>query len=125
MTKRITVSFLFLLFLISSFQCKKENNGRLRGILIDEVCGNTIIKITSGDYDPSLVVDSWQDPQTGNTYEKVFAVSNYCQVQGRLTPGQIFDFNFSTSLPQNCVRCLGLRAVPPKFNAIHITTIYD
>jgi hypothetical protein len=86
------------------------------------MCGNVIIKVIDGNYDPSLVVNNWQDPHTGNTYDKVFAVSNFCALPENLTPGQEFSFYFEEGTALNtCVTCMALRAIPPKTNMIRVT----
>lgn len=118
---------ILLSFGVSAFQCRKNNNSYsgecIKGQLIDALCASYVIKITDGNYDPSRVVNNWQDPQSGTTYDKVFAVSNFCDIQGKLTPGQELTFVFEDGGSDNsCVTCMAIRAVPPKSNKIKLTT---
>lgn len=128
MRKILFVPVLLLFFVVTAFQCNKSKNecpegGCLKGVLIDDMCGSIIIKITGGTYDPSRVEASWNDPHTGNTYQNVFTVTNYCDIQGRLTKGQEFYFYFKDNFPPpNCFVCLAIRLAPAKKNIISITS---
>ena len=125
--KKTTIFLVILLsFGVFAFQCKKNNDPYsgecIKGQLIDALCASYIIKITDGNYDPSRVVNNWQDPHSGNTYDKVFAVSNFCDIQGKLTPGQELTFTFEDGDSANdCVTCMAIRPVPPKSNKIKLT----
>jgi hypothetical protein len=122
-----TAFFLILVFSfsVSAFQCKKNNNSYagecIKGRLIDALCGNIIVQVIDGDYNPSLVVNNWHDPQSGNTYDKVFAVSNFCDISG-IIKGQEFNFHFEAGTALNtCPVCAAIRPLPPKANMIKVT----
>lgn len=125
MIKSTFIAILLLTGTASSFQCNKDKNrgACLKGEVIDAMCASYIIKITEGNYDPSLVQDSWQDPQTGNTYTNVFAIANICDLQGKLVAGDKFSFRFTdASLKDDCNTCMAIRPTPSKVNKIRLTT---
>jgi hypothetical protein len=129
MMKSTFIAVLLIGITASAFQCNKKDNNRitcLRGKLIDAMCASYIVQITGGDYDPSLVESNWQDPQTGNSYSNVFAVTNFCELQGNIAPGDEFVFYFTdTSTFENCITCMALRATPAKANKIRLTNCGD
>jgi hypothetical protein len=129
MIKSFSLAILMLAVSAAAFQCKK-NNGRtgecLKGKVIDAMCASYIVQITGGNYDPSLVVNSWQDPHTGNTYTNVFAVSNFCDLQGKIATGDEFSFYFTDdAITEDCATCLAIRPTPSKANKVKLTTSCD
>jgi hypothetical protein len=128
MIKSTFIAVLLIAVTSSAFQCNKDKNRSqcLRGKLIDAMCASYIVQITAGDYDPSRVENNWLDPQTGNTYTNVFAVSNFCGLQGKIAPGDEFNFKFADDAPiEGCITCMALRAAPSKTNKIKLSNCGD
>lgn len=132
MIRSTLITVLLIAVAVSAFQCNKTDNNNhhqtkcLRGKLIDSLCASYIVQITGGDYDPSLVESSWQDPQSGNTYTNVFTVANVCEMQGNIAPGDEFVFFFTDSnMFPSCVTCLAIRPTPSKTHKIRLTNCGD
>ena len=119
---------IFSVCAITGFQCEKDVffSGCLRGRVIDAFCADYIIQVTSGSYDTSLVVSSWPDPVTGITYNNVFSVQNFCELQKALIqPGSEISFRIGGHTSSNsCITCMGLRPTPDKKNVIKLSACF-
>jgi hypothetical protein len=105
-----------LVFLVTALSCNKEtiNSNCLEGKLIDAFCADYIIQITDGEFDRSVADATWTDPVSGNVYQNVFRLKNYCHLQERsISNGTIFNFRISKeNYTNNCVTCLAIRPGP-------------
>ena len=120
MTRLLITLFSFVI--ITGFTCRKDEflTGCLKGIVVDNYCANIIIQVTEGNYDPSLVNQTWEDPLTGMTYNNVFTVRNYCEVQADgIQDGQTISFRIGEEgLNNSCVTCMGIRPTPSRQNIV-------
>jgi hypothetical protein len=119
--KIIVGAFLLLLYPA----CDKENysSGCLEGKVIDAFCADYIIQITGGEFDRSIADTTWTDPVSGNIYQNVFQVLNYCHLQEKnVSRGDKFYFRLSDmNSGNNCVTCLAIRLGPGPAAANRIT----
>ena len=107
----------------SGFYCKRshEHPGQLVGRQInDGVCGNVVIQIISGNFDPSKVIASWKNPTNDSTYSNVFAVSNPCNyAHNGIRKGQRFNFQINDSVSDEaCAHCEIFVPVPSVSHAV-------
>lgn len=114
-----------LVFLVTALSCNKENftSGCLEGKLIDAFCADYIIQITDGEFDQFVADATWTDPVSGNVYQNVFRLKNYCPLQERsISNGDTFTFRISNeNYVNNCVTCLAIRPGPGPVAANTIT----
>jgi hypothetical protein len=115
-----------LLLTATGFQCEKNENVTpcLKAKVIDALCGDIILQIIEGQYDPRLVSSTWTDSQSGAAYSNVFAVANYCEFLGSgAQKGDTVSFRFSPTPANNsCFICLATRPTPDKKNNIILNT---
>ena len=107
--------------------CKKNNEKKacLQGKVILTRCMGTVIQITSGVYDPSLVTPKWRDTlkmKAGEAtieYENVFQLINPCNHQ--LAQGDEIFFAMIEEEEKTCAMCLAADLIPPsQKNAISL-----
>jgi hypothetical protein len=108
----------------ASFRCKKEKGltGCYKGRLeIKGVCMNYTIKVLEGNMDTSLLQSSWTDPNTGSTYQNVFALGSVCNFPPDINQGDEFYFKIGNRSEQGCAVCLAYYPTPPKHLSITVT----
>lgn len=125
--------YLYLLMLFTMFTvitCKKNKEtgntetstcytGRLE---IKGLCLNYTIKLLKGPLDTNLIEKSWQDPQTGKTYENVFALGSYCTFPPDIKQGDEFYFTLDDKpSPLQCVVCQAYYPKPTKHLSIVVS----
>ena len=70
------VAFIFLL----NIACNKSSNSPtacFKGkLVLKGICMNYVIQITEGNVDSSLYEISWQNPESGITYQNVFGLES-------------------------------------------------
>ncbi len=93
-----------------------------KGILVKKgLCGERVIRIVSVIRDGVSYAAQWKD-ESGNTYEDVFAVQNFCSFPASLTEGSEFNFKLTAETKNDCVRCAAVTPVPVEKNSIQIST---
>jgi len=84
-------------------------------------CREYVVQVIQGNIGTDKVTPTWFDAETGNTFNNVFAVSNYCDITDTLPTGKEFYFDILDNFPvQGCSTCARIRPVPDKSNAITI-----
>jgi hypothetical protein len=121
--KRI-VLYLSLCFLVlSAFTCKKtEAPGTcFKGRLAKKgICLNYTITVEEGNIDPSLVEASWQDSNTGTSYQKAFRLANPCKLPASIEEGEVFYFQLEEAPADDCIVCQAYYPTPAKALAIKV-----
>ncbi len=110
------------LIVIGQSSCEKSKNTQancLRGKVVASKCMGTVIQITEGNFDPSLVTAKWRDTlliQSGQQppeFSNVFKLINPCDHQD-LTEGKEFYFTIKTHTEaEKCNYCLAYDIAPP------------
>ena len=107
--------------------CKKNNEKKncLQGKVILTRCMGTVVQITSGVYDPSIVTPKWRDTlkmKAGEAtieYENVFQLVNPCNHQ--LVQGDEIHFMIKEEEEKTCAMCFAADLIaPPQKNAISL-----
>ena len=84
-------------------------------------CREYVVQVIQGNIGAGKVTPTWFDTETGNTFNNVFAVSNYCDITDTLPTGKEFYFDVLDNTPlQGCSTCARTRSVPDKNNPILI-----
>jgi len=119
---KIFLAMGILLAALTQQRCNKEKTssscykGRLE---IKGICSNYTIKLLEGNLDPATIEASWTDPNTGKTYNNVFALGSPCSFPASLKEGD--EFYFSLAAPvQNCAVCKAYYPKPAKALAITV-----
>lgn len=104
-------------------KCNKESmvaaecfKGRLE---VKGMCANYTIALLEGDMDPSKIVASWTDENTGKTYKNVFALGSACSFPDAIQEGQEFYFVLGAA-DQNCAVCQAFYPKPAKALSIQV-----
>ena len=112
----ITLTFLSAFLHFNCTSANKSGTKKYKARLeISGICSNYTFSVVEGDMDTTYVVPNWTDPNTGKSYQNVFAVKNPCLLPAGLKEGDVFDFVIDTSPPKNeCIVCMAFYPVPPK-----------
>jgi hypothetical protein len=120
--KLLTGFAIILLFAAEKKACNKSEC--LIGRVVAKKCMGTVIQITDGKFDESLVTPKWKDSLRTEAGESVpeltnvFVVSNPCNLN--LKEGDVISFTIgSTGKDEPCATCMAFDLKPPaKKNAI-------
>jgi hypothetical protein len=111
MTRRIALSFLFVLAALANFDCQPYKvtlpvvTGKL---VVASYCGQYIVEVLSGSIpDSSVLTKSWTDIDTDSTYTNVFRVNDICTfAAAAVAVGDTITFNLNGIPPvQSCYTC--------------------
>lgn len=119
------VKYLVVILCIFSISCNKSNTANticFKGKLaLKGICMNYVIQIIEGDIDKSLYENSWQNPNTGITYENVFGLASICTFPSNINEGEEFYFSIPKNpIAQNCTKCEAFSPTPNKRISIEI-----
>ena len=90
-------------------------------LVIKGPCGQRVVSVISPKSNHIKVQDNWQDPVTGESYQQVFSVRNFCELSS-LEEGETFSFKFIKMKMSVCPTCLVYRPVPEADGAIVIVS---
>jgi hypothetical protein len=111
MTRRITLSFLFVLAALANFDCQpyKMTYPVVTGkLVVAAYCGQYIVQVLSGSIpDSGVLTKSWTNKDTDSTYTNVFRVNDICTFAAAgLAVGDTFTFTLNGIPPvQSCYTC--------------------
>lgn len=81
---------------------------------------NYTIGMINPAIDTSLVVPNWTDPNTGKSYQNVFALNSRCTFPDTINAGDEFYFVIDSSSVKACAVCLMYYPVPSKKLSIKV-----
>ena len=115
------VAFIFLL----NIACNKSSNSPtacFKGkLVLKGICMNYVIQITEGNVDTSLYEISWQNPESGITYQNVFGLESICTFPPIINEGDEFYFTIPKKpIVQTCLQCKAYSPIPSKLINIEI-----
>lgn len=115
------VAFIFLL----NIACNKSSNSPtacFKGkLVLKGICMNYVIQITEGNVDSSLYEISWQNPESGITYQNVFGLESICTFPPIINEGDEFYFTIPKKpIVQTCLQCKAYSPIPSKLINIEI-----
>ncbi len=83
--------------------------------VLQGICMNYVIEAINKDIDTSKVEVNWKNPETGKSYQHVFALANPCSFSARIKEGEIFTFKImSPPKEATCAQCLAYSPTPNK-----------
>ena len=115
------VAFIFLL----NIACNKPSNSSIacfKGkLVLKGICMNYVIQITEGNVDTALYEISWQNPESGITYQNVFGLESICTFPSIINEGDEFYFTIPKKpVVQTCLQCKAYSPIPSKLINIEI-----
>ena len=115
------VAFIFLL----NIACNKSSNSPtacFKGkLVLKGICMNYVIQITEGNVDSSLYEISWQNPESGITYQNVFGLESICTFPPIINEGDEFYFTIPKKpIVQTCLQCKAYSPIPSTLINIEI-----
>ncbi len=129
MQYRYLIRILALLLVLSCSDSKNgiiiptepESNCAKGKLVARSNCREYVVQVIQGNIGLGKITSTWFDTETGNTFNRVFAVSNYCDITDTLPTGKEFYFDLlDNTPPQGCITCARTRPMPDKSNAITI-----
>jgi hypothetical protein len=120
----LPVAVAITLLVFTNFKCEKENSsnklsGCIKGkLIIKGPCAQFVVQVVGGDTANIATEKTWNDPETGNSYNNVFTVKNYCNFSAPAVGDEFWFYAIRQEKTMECIICMAARATPSVTNEI-------